>query len=197
MLVLIGVLVMVRLGLWQMSRWHTEQRNVQRIEEGIDAEPVSLDELLAGSGDPETVAEVDESLEYRRVTATGTWDTGSEVLIRNRSNDGRPGGWLVTPLVEPDGDAVAVLRGWIPLEAVNAGRPYEGTAPPAGATTVTGVVQLTPPGWWPGTCGSGNREARQSGQGRPGPLRPPVGDATRPGLVDDAGLRTPAGDRGA
>ena len=143
LLVLSAVLVMLRLGLWQMGRWHTEQRNVERIEAGVQAEPVPLEELLAGSGDPATPAEVDEALEFRRVTVTGTWDSASEVLIRNRSKGGQPGGWLLTPLVEPDGDAVAVLRGWIPLDAANAGAPYEGTAPPPGPATVTGVVQLT------------------------------------------------------
>lgn len=142
-LVLIAVLLMLRLGFWQMSRWHTEQRNIDRIEAGIEASPVRLDELLAEHGDPVTPAEVDESLEYRRVTVPGTWDTGSEVLIRNRSNDGMPGGWLLTPLVEPDGSSVAVLRGWIPLDAANSGAPYEGTAPPPGESTVTGVIQLT------------------------------------------------------
>lgn len=142
-LVLIAVLAMVRLGFWQMSRWHTEQRNIDRIEAGVEAEPLSLEELLAEEGDPATPTEVDESLEFRRVVVSGTWDTESEVLIRNRSNGGQPGGWLLTPLVEPGGSAVAVLRGWIPLGAANAGAPYEGTAPPPGETTVTGVIQLT------------------------------------------------------
>lgn len=142
-LVLAALLVMVRLGVWQMSRWHTEQANIDRIEAGVEAEPVPLEEALSEEGDPATPGEVDESLEYRRVTVSGTWDTDSEVLIRNRSSGGRPGGWLLTPLLEPDGSAVAVLRGWIPLDAANAGAPYDGTAPLPGETTVTGVIQLT------------------------------------------------------
>lgn len=142
-LVLIAMLAMMRLGFWQMSRWHTEQRNIDRIEVGVESPPVLLEGLLAEQGDPTTAAALDESLEFRRVTVSGTWDTGSEVLIRNRSNGGQPGGWLLTPLVEPDGSAVAVLRGWIPLGAANAGPPYEGTAAPPGEATVTGVIQLT------------------------------------------------------
>lgn len=142
-LVAVAVLVMLRLGFWQMSRWHTEQRNVERIEAGVEAAPVPLDAALADLGDPTAPGDVDESAEYRRVTVSGTWDTDSEVLIRNRSNGGVPGGWLVTPLVQPDRTAVAVLRGWVPLQAANAGAPYDGTAPPPGDATVTGVLQRT------------------------------------------------------
>ena len=53
--------------------------------------------------------------EWRSVEASGTYDTGAEVLIRNRSFDGAPGYHVVTPLVIADGTALLVNRGWIPL----------------------------------------------------------------------------------
>ncbi len=145
-LVAAAVLVMLRLGFWQMDRWHEEQGNLERIEAGTTAEPVPLEDALSGLGNPISTSDVDESAEFRRVTVSGTWDTAEQVLIRNRSDDGRPGGWLLTPLVQSDGTAVAVLRGWIPLQEANAGPPYEGTAPPPGEATVTGLIQRTQQG---------------------------------------------------
>ncbi len=142
-LVLAAVIVMVRLGFWQMDRWHTEQRNAERIEAGLSAEPVPLEHLMADLGDPGATSEVAERAEYRRVTVEGSWDPDGQVLVRNRSLEGAPGGWLLTPLVQQDGTAVAVLRGWVPLELANAGPPYPGTDPAPGTATVTGVVQRT------------------------------------------------------
>ncbi len=142
-LVVVAVLVMVRLGFWQMSRWQDEQEALERIEAGLVADPVPLEELLADLGDPATTDEVDASAKYRRVTASGTWDLEGQVAIRNRSQGGQPGAWLVTPLVLADGSAVAVARGWMPLSLSNEGPPYEGTDPAAAEAVVTGVVQLT------------------------------------------------------
>ncbi|MCB1271549.1 MAG: hypothetical protein KDB31_09000 [Microthrixaceae bacterium] len=145
-LVLVAVLAMVRLGFWQMSRWHEEQDNAERIEAGMDAAAVPLEDLLVELGDPEATDDVGAEAEYRRVVARGTWDADGEVLVRNRSRDGLPGGWLLTPLVLEDGSSIAVLRGWVPLEVANAGPPYPGTEPPAGEATVTGIVQRTQQG---------------------------------------------------
>lgn len=142
-LVAVAVIVMVRLGFWQMDRWHTEQRNSERIEAGLAAEPVPLDALMADLGDPGATSEVADDAEYRRVTVEGTWETDQQVLVRNRSLDGSPGGWLLTPLLQSDGTAVAVLRGWVPLGLANAGPPYAGTDPEPGEAVVTGIVQRT------------------------------------------------------
>ncbi|MFV0318119.1 MAG: SURF1 family protein [Microthrixaceae bacterium] len=145
-LVAVGVLAMIRLGIWQMSRWQSEQDNKERIEAGMDAAPVPLEDLLGNLGNPTETSQVPEDVEYRRVTATGTWDLESQVLVRNRSLGGAPGGWLLTPLVLDDGSEVAVLRGWVPLDAANAGAPYPGTDPASGEAVVTGVVQRTQQG---------------------------------------------------
>lgn len=142
-LVVVAVLVMVRLGLWQYVRWQDETETRDRIEAGLEADPVPLDEVVGDVTDPSLV---DEDVRWRRVSATGTWDTGAEVLIRNRSQGGRPGGWLLTPLVQDDGTAVAVVRGWVPLEVANEGAPFDEVAPPPGPVTVVGAVGVTQAG---------------------------------------------------
>lgn len=139
-LVVIAVLVMVRLGFWQMSRWQEESDKAERIEAATEAEPVPLGDVVDATTPPD---QVPESARYRRVVVEGDWDTDAEVVIRSRSLGGSPGGWLVTPLVQADGTALAVARGWVPLEVANAGAPFPGTAPSNGAATVVGVVGLT------------------------------------------------------
>ena len=68
---------------------------------------------------------------FRQVTATGTYDDGATVVVRNRSQDGVAGAWLVTPLILDDGTQVGVLRGFVALggdgSAVQAAVPEEVT----------------------------------------------------------------------
>ncbi|MCP4437285.1 MAG: SURF1 family protein [Actinomycetia bacterium] len=142
-LVIIAVLVMVRLGFWQFSRWQDETDARDRIEAGLEAAPQPLGDVVDPQTPPE---EVDESARFARVNVTGEWDTDAEVVIRNRAVQGRPGGWLLTPLVQQDGTAVAVVRGWIPLADVNAGPPWRVAKPQGGEATVQGVVELSQPG---------------------------------------------------
>ena len=85
-----------------------------------------------------------------RVEATGTYDADATVVVRNRSQDGGAGGWLVTPLALDGGEQVGVIRGFVGLAADRRARggpaargrgdgdgpgrstPTASTAPPAG-----------------------------------------------------------------
>jgi cytochrome oxidase assembly protein ShyY1 len=139
-LVLVGVIVMVRLGFWQLSRWQEESEEQDRIEAALEAEPVPLDEVVELATPP---GEVGEDLRYRRVVVEGTWRPGDTVVVRNRALQGSPGGWLVTPLLQADGTAVAVVRGWVDLQVANGGAPFPGTEPPEGQVVVVGSVNPT------------------------------------------------------
>jgi len=139
--VIIAVLVMIRLGFWQMDRWHEENLKKDQIEAGLAAQPEPLEDLLgtlnADSG------EVPEDIRHQRVSASGEWLTDSEVLIRNHSQNGAPGGWLVTPLQIDENTAVAVVRGWLPLAVAIEGRPFQGAEPPTGDVLISGSVGLS------------------------------------------------------
>ena len=139
-LVVVAVLLMLRLGFWQLDRWQEESDNLARIEAAIEAPPVPLDDVVDLSDAP---GDVPESARWQRVVVSGTWDTSAEVAIRGRALDGNSGGWLLTPLVQADGSEVAVVRGWIPLEMVIAGPPYSGAESADGEVEVTGLVGLT------------------------------------------------------
>src|SRR5262249_34590664 len=79
--------------------------------------------------------------QWRTLSATGTYDVGHEVLIRNRSYQGQPGFHVVTPLKLADGRALLVNRGWVPL--TEDGSTPKPPPPPAGSVTGTGPARAT------------------------------------------------------
>jgi surfeit locus 1 family protein len=134
------MLVMVRLGFWQLDRLEEKQARNATVVERTEAPETDVREL-AGS---EAYASFDaaEELEFRRATATGTYAADQEVIVRSRSYQSAAGSWVLTPLVLDDGSIVVINRGWIP----NAGQfdavPDEYRAP-EGEVTVSGIVRLT------------------------------------------------------
>jgi cytochrome oxidase assembly protein ShyY1 len=134
------IVLAVVLGFWQRSRYEEETGRQDRIDALAARSPVPYDEVVEPGTDP---ADVPASAEYVRVAATGVYDTAAEVAILNRSRDGVPGAWLLTPLVRADGSAVPVLRGWIPYDPAGEQVDFPEAAPPEGEVVVTGIVQLT------------------------------------------------------
>lgn len=133
--VLACVITFVRLGLWQHDRLEGRREINAMIEAREAAPPVPIDQVVR----PDLpMGDIGDGV-FRRVTATGTYRTGDQVLINNRTSGGAPGYWVVTPLELPGGDLVAVNRGWIPLLLGDQPSPA-GFAPPAGTVTVTGIV---------------------------------------------------------
>ncbi|MGH9247326.1 MAG: SURF1 family cytochrome oxidase biogenesis protein [Acidimicrobiales bacterium] len=137
-LVLGLVTLMVVAGFWQLRRYD-ERRDLNRLVDERRAAPtVELDEVVSAY-DALDGGTVDESV-WRRVTATGTFDPDHEVMVRNRTQDGRPGVWVLTPLRFDDGTAVVVNRGFVAASGVPDELPAD-TGPPAGEVAVTGLVQ--------------------------------------------------------
>ena len=135
-LTLVVVATCVRLGIWQLDR--LEQRRafnaLVRAREAMPAEPIARLLPTGGAARPDDVA-------YRRATAEGRYDPAREVLLFGRALGGRPGSHVLTPLLLPDGRAIVVDRGWVPLDVEDA--PVPGAAPPASPVRVEGV--LLPP----------------------------------------------------
>lgn len=132
-LVALLVVLMVNLGFWQLRRLDEKRDRNDLIEARLDEPQVPVGDLV-GPGDGDTAV---EAARYRRVSATGTYDAGATVEVRNRSQDGVPGAWLVTPLVLEGGERVGVIRGFVGFEPDGS---YEQAAAPAGRVTVTGLA---------------------------------------------------------
>jgi cytochrome oxidase assembly protein ShyY1 len=135
-LTLVAILLvptMIRLGIWQMHRYETRSDRNRAVSEALAAEPVPVERLTSPG---HTVTRADK---YRRVTATGAFDTAHEVVVRRRVNaDGAVGFHVLTPFVLTDGKVVLVNRGWIPADSGAQTTFPKVPAPPSGRVTVTG-----------------------------------------------------------
>ncbi|WP_328402162.1 SURF1 family protein [Streptomyces sp. NBC_00390] len=135
LIALVLVPTMVELGFWQLHRHERRVAQNSLIARNLEAKPVPVDEL---SSPGHTVPRADY---WRQVTATGTFDTAHEVVVRRRTNaDDRVGFHVLTPLVPADGSAVLVNRGWVPAAADQQAFPTVPAAP-RGTVTVTGRLK--------------------------------------------------------
>jgi surfeit locus 1 family protein len=133
-LVVLAVIVMINLGFWQLRRLDEKRDRNDLVVARQDEPAVPVQELMQPSSDDDVV----DALVYRPLSATGTYLEDEQVLVRNRSFEGAPGSWVLTPLLLDDGTAVVVSRGWVPIES-----DLELAAPPTGEVTVEGFVQAT------------------------------------------------------
>ena len=134
LLIVVLIPIMVRLGFWQYHRHEDKVAHNDLSSHNIAREPVPADEILAVG------KKLPADLQWRRVTATGRYDTGHEVLARQRSMNDVVGLYVVTPLVTDDGRTLLVNRGWIPNPPRATDRPEVPPAP-TGTVTVTGRLR--------------------------------------------------------
>jgi len=98
--------VFVRLGVWQLDRL-AERRATNAAHYTQLARPPLTGARVA------TLAP--DSIGWRRVDLTGTYDFAREFVVRARLLGGTPGVHVVTPLRLDDGSGtILVLRGWLP-----------------------------------------------------------------------------------
>jgi cytochrome oxidase assembly protein ShyY1 len=107
LLVVVAIVAMINLGLWQLRRLDERRDFNATIEERYDEAPRPLDELLTPSTDPDAV-------EWRPVSASGTYLPDGQFVVVNRSQNGRAGRNVVVPLQLDDGRILLVNRGFVP-----------------------------------------------------------------------------------
>jgi len=124
-----------RLGEWQFDRLDERKDRNAQIERNEHHDPVDVSEVSSPGG---TVRSADE---WRLVTATGTYRTDDQVIVRYRTRDGQAGVDVVVPLETTRGPVVLVDRGW--FATANRGEiPTDVPAPPAGEVEVTGWLRV-------------------------------------------------------
>jgi len=126
-----------RLGLWQMDRAAQKNALQKQLDTRRALPPVPQPELAV---DAATAV----GQHQRRVNLTGRWVPAATVYLDNRQMGGRPGFFVVTPLLLVDGTAVAVQRGWQPRDANDRSKVRVPPTPP-GDVTVAGRI-APPPG---------------------------------------------------
>jgi surfeit locus 1 family protein len=136
LLILAGIGLTIRLGIWQVDRYLNNTAFANHLAAMQSATP-----LVIGAGSQPAGL---TGMEYRAVKATGTFDFSHQIAIKNQvwvqSWGNETGYILVTPLVFPDGSAVLVDRGWIPLKdnTPASWQGFDGSS----SVTVSGVLRL-------------------------------------------------------
>jgi len=132
LLVLAASGIMVRLGIWQLDR----------LEQRQDFNTHVVSQQAAGLLDLSLVVDTDSlgGMEYRAVAASGSYDPGYQVAIRNQVWNGEYGYYLLTPLVMDDGRVVMVNRGWIPA-SYDTPESWQDFDQP-GKVPVSGIIRL-------------------------------------------------------
>lgn len=106
-LVLAGVALCVRLGIWQLDRLEKRREFNSRVQAQMDQPPLDL----SGNALNDDLY----NMEYRPVKTSGTYDFSQEVAIINQSYGNEWGVHLITPLIISGTEqAILVDRGWIP-----------------------------------------------------------------------------------
>lgn len=133
---LIGAAGTGRLGLWQLDRAAQKTALQARIAERATWPPLASAALATDSATAETQ-------HYQRVRLQGRWLAERTVFLDNRQLNGRPGFFVLTPLLLSAGDAVLVQRGWVARDFIDRSR-LPALATPAGDVTLLGRVAPPP-----------------------------------------------------
>jgi cytochrome oxidase assembly protein ShyY1 len=103
---------MVNLGFWQLRRLDERRDFNAVVEARYDETPVPLGRLLDDLADGTDPGDI----EWRPVSATGTYLPDETFSVVNRSQNGRAGRNVVVPLRLDDGHILLVNRGFVPLQ---------------------------------------------------------------------------------
>ena len=127
----------VLLGLWQLSRYELRQDRNAAVTSALEVPPVPVSDVLPAE------SPVPDDAQWRTVVVEGRYDPSAEVTLRLRPVDGQAGLHVLTPLVQPDGTAVLVDRGFLPTQ--RAGEQVDVPEPASGTVEVTGRLRLSEP----------------------------------------------------
>ena len=133
LLVIAAVLVMVRLGIWQLDRLEQRRAFNSRVSGQVNASELDLNRAALTSD----LA----VMEYRPVVVSGEFDPANEIILRNQAYDNLPGYHLITPLrIEGSDESILVDRGFIPMEDGAPDRRVKFQQ--RGTVTVRGILRL-------------------------------------------------------
>lgn len=126
----------VSLGVWQLDRRVWKLALIERVEQGLQAAPVSAP---ARADWPR----IDRDQAYRRLRIEGRWLDGHEALVQAVTERGA-GWWLLAPLQREDGSLVWINRGFVDEAHRHPEQRAAGDGP--GTVTLTGLLRLSEPG---------------------------------------------------
>nr|WP_210316650.1 SURF1 family protein [Rhizobium leguminosarum] len=135
-LVLIALAILISLGTWQVERLHWKEGLIADIAARQVAAPVPL-------ADIEAMAATGGDIEYRKVTATGSYINNKERHFFATWR-GQTGFYVYTPLELADGRVLFVNRGFVPYENKEPEMRMQGQL--TDQQTITGLAREKLPG---------------------------------------------------
>ncbi|WP_254634221.1 SURF1 family protein [Mesorhizobium sp. GbtcB19] len=134
---LLGILVFLGLGIWQLERRVWKLDLIARVDQRIHA-PVADAPGPANWGDISAA-----SSEYRHVRLAGQFQAGANTLVQAVTELGG-GYWVLTPMRSDRGFTVLVNRGFVPQDRkAEFQQENGGSSPPA---VVDGLLRISEPG---------------------------------------------------
>jgi surfeit locus 1 family protein len=124
---------MVSLSRWQWHRYNDKRDRRDLVARQLDEPPVPIQTVVS----PTAGYDAGKALEWTVVTLAGHYRADEQLLVANRSQDGRAGLHVLTPLQSDDGRVVYVIRGFINLER-------ETQPPPAPDDAVAITARIRP-----------------------------------------------------
>ena len=125
----------VRLGVWQLSRYHEKRALNATLREMLARPAVDITGAVA----------LADSLRHRRVRLRGRFDERRHVLLAGQFHAGTPGVHVLTPFVPEGGGRVVLIdRGW--LEADDAVTAEPGRFRVPDVREVSGIAATIPAG---------------------------------------------------
>lgn len=120
------------LGTWQLQRLGEKEALIQSVAAGLESDPVPVETLQA-------------NVDYRPVTASGTYRSSGQVLVFTSLGEPRgqfsgPGYWVMTPLALDSGGTIFINRGFIPQDRR---ADFPTTNVPPGRQELTGLLRRT------------------------------------------------------
>jgi surfeit locus 1 family protein len=130
----LGIAGFTALGIWQVERRTWKLDLIARVDQRSHAAPAAA----PGTAAWPAISRSDD--EYRRVSASGTFMPGKDVLVQAVSDLGA-GFWVLSPLHTDAGFTVLVNRGFISPEE----RKADAFTAPASLVTVSGLLRISEP----------------------------------------------------
>jgi surfeit locus 1 family protein len=126
-----AIVLFISLGFWQLRRADEKRALQEAYDRRATQTEVTVDATVRPA----------QALQFHRVTASGTYETGYQVLLDNRMHQGAAGYHVITPLrIAGSETRVLVNRGWIGQGPNRAQLPV--IDPPTGGVTVRGIATV-------------------------------------------------------
>jgi cytochrome oxidase assembly protein ShyY1 len=121
------------IGFGFLSNWQWQRADQQRMER------LTIEQGQVISGQTSDTTGLSE---FSRISVSGTYESGTNILVRQRPLDGRNGYWVMAPLkLVGQGEFVWVVRGWLAASTQAIDVPPIPPSPP-GVVSIEGAIRV-------------------------------------------------------